>query len=111
MSINVKNLTKFYGDTKAIDNISFEVHAGEIIGFLGPNGAGKTTTMRVITGYLVPTRGSVDILGKNFQDHSLEVRQLIGYLPENNPLYTDMNVLEYLEFSALLNGVSKGDVS
>ncbi len=111
MSINVTNLTKLYGDKRAIDNISFEVHSGEIIGFLGPNGAGKTTTMRVITGYLLPTQGSVEVLGKSVQDHSREVRRLIGYLPENNPLYSDMNVLESLEFSALLNGVSRGTVT
>lgn len=110
MSVNVKNLTKLFGDTRAVDGISFEVHSGEIVGFLGPNGAGKTTTMRVITGYLSPTEGTVEVLGKNIRVHPLEVRRFIGYLPENNPLYNDMNVLEYLEFSAMLNGVSKGDV-
>jgi len=86
------------------------VHSGEIVGFLGPNGAGKTTTMRVITGYLTPTAGTVEVLGKNVLENSLEVRRQIGYLPENNPLYNDMNVLEYLEFSALLNGVPKQEV-
>ena len=110
MSIIVSQLTKVYGDKKAIDNISFEVHSGEVVGFLGPNGAGKTTTMRVITGYLTPSEGSVETLGKNVLENSLEVRRSIGYLPENNPLYNDMNVLEYLEFSALLNGVAKPDV-
>lgn len=110
MSVHVDNLTKIYGEKKAVDNISFEVHSGEIVGFLGPNGAGKTTTMRIITGYLTPTEGDVSVLGKNILENSLEVRRHIGYLPENNPLYSDMNVLEYLEFSALLNGVSKSDV-
>ena len=110
MSIRVNQLTKSYGDKKAIDNISFEVHSGEVVGFLGPNGAGKTTTMRVITGYLTPTDGTVETLGKNVSENSLEIRRFIGYLPENNPLYNDMNVLEYLEFSAALNGVAKQDV-
>ena len=110
MSIIVKNLTKLYGEKKAVDTISFEVHSGEIVGFLGPNGAGKTTTMRIITGYLVPTNGTVEVLGKNIGDSSLEVRRSVGYLPENNPLYSDMNVLEYLGFSAMLNGVSGVDV-
>lgn len=110
MSVNVKNLTKLYGDKKAIDSISCEIHSGEIVGFLGPNGAGKTTTMRAITGYLSPTEGTIEVLGKNIQDHPLDVRRSIGYLPENNPLYNDMNVLEYLEFSALLNGLSQGEI-
>lgn len=110
MSIRVQNLTKAYGEKKAVDAISFEVHSGEIVGFLGPNGAGKTTTMRVITGYLTPSEGTVEVLGTNVLENSLEVRRQIGYLPENNPLYNDMNVLEYLEFSALLNGVPKQEV-
>jgi ABC-2 type transport system ATP-binding protein len=110
MSIRVQNLTKAYGEKKAVDSITFEVHSGEIVGFLGPNGAGKTTTMRAITGYLTPTVGTVEVLGTNVQENSLEVRRQVGYLPENNPLYNDMNVLEYLEFSALLNGVPKNGV-
>ena len=107
MSVIVKDLTKVYGEKKAVDAISFEVHAGEIVGFLGPNGAGKTTTMRIITGYLSATEGKVDVLGKEIGADSQNVRRLIGYLPENNPLYHDMNVLEYLEFSGLLSGIPK----
>lgn len=107
MSILVNNLTKYYGDAKAVDDITFEVHSGEILGFLGPNGAGKTTTMRIITCYLSPTSGSVKVEGHDIQTDSLEVRKLVGYLPEQNPLYLDMNVLEYLEYTAQLQGVPK----
>jgi len=105
MAINVRNLTKLYGDQKAIDDLSFEVKTGEILGFLGPNGAGKTTTMKIITCYMPPTSGTVDIDGLNIFDHSIEVRRKIGYLPEMNPLYLDMNVLEYLEYAAQLHGM------
>jgi len=107
MSILVNNLTKYYGDAKAVDDITFEVHSGEILGFLGPNGAGKTTTMRIITCYLSPSSGSVKVEGHDIQTDSLEVRKLVGYLPEQNPLYLDMNVLEYLEYTAQLQGVPK----
>ena len=107
MSILVGNLSKLYGDAKAVDDISFEVHSGEILGFLGPNGAGKTTTMRIITCYLMPSAGSVKVEGKDLLAESLEVRKLVGYLPEQNPLYLDMNVLEYLEYTAQLQGVLK----
>ena len=107
MSIIVNNLTKSYGGVKAVDDISFEVHHGEIVGFLGPNGAGKTTTMRMITSFLSPTSGSVAIEGKDIKEFSLETRKLIGYLPEQNPLYHDMNVMDYLEFTARLQGVPK----
>jgi ABC-2 type transport system ATP-binding protein len=105
MSILVKNLSRFYGDARAVDDISFEVHSGEILGFLGPNGAGKTTTMRVITCYLAPSKGSVTVEGRDVHEESLEVRKLVGYLPEQNPLYLDMNVLEYLQYTAQLQGV------
>ncbi len=105
MSILVNDLSKFYGDAKAVDAISFEVHSGEILGFLGPNGAGKTTTMRVITCFLAPSAGSVQVEGRDVVTESLEVRKLVGYLPEQNPLYLDMNVLEYLEYAAQLQGV------
>ena len=108
MSITVRNLTKVYGEQKAIDDLSFDVKTGEILGFLGPNGAGKTTTMKIITCYLPPTAGTVEVDGLNNADHSLEVRRKIGYLPEMNPLYFDMNVLEYLEYSARLHGL-RGD--
>jgi ABC-2 type transport system ATP-binding protein len=104
MAIAVRNLTKFYGHEKAVNNISFDVKTGEILGFLGPNGAGKTTTMKIITCYLPPTAGTVEVEGFSIADHSLEVRRKIGYLPELNPLYLDMNVLEYLEYSAQLHG-------
>ncbi|MFI5252342.1 MAG: ATP-binding cassette domain-containing protein [Bacteroidota bacterium] len=111
MSISVSNLSKLYGDSKAVDNISFEVHSGEILGFLGPNGAGKTTTMRIITCFLAPNSGSVKVEGRDIRSESFEVRKLVGYLPEQNPLYQDMNVLEYLQYSAQLQGVPRGDVS
>ncbi len=105
MSIQVRNLSKYYGETKAVDDISFEVHSGEILGFLGPNGAGKTTSMRVITCYLPPSAGTVRVEGKDIVADSLEVRRLVGYLPEQNPLYLDMNVSEYLDYAAQLQGV------
>jgi ABC-2 type transport system ATP-binding protein len=105
MSIHVSNLSKYYGDAKAVDNISFEVRSGEILGFLGPNGAGKTTSMRMITCFLTPSSGSVTVEGLDIRQHSLEVRRLVGYLPEQNPLYLDMNVLEYLAYAAELQGV------
>ncbi len=107
MSILVRNLSKSYGDAKAVDDISFEVHSGEILGFLGPNGAGKTTTMRVITCYLSPSAGNILVEGRDVQEESMAVRQLVGYLPEQNPLYLDMNVLDYLEFAAQLQGVEE----
>jgi ABC-2 type transport system ATP-binding protein len=105
MSILVDDLSKFYGDAKAVDHITFEVHSGEILGFLGPNGAGKTTTMRMITCFLAPSSGSVSVEGHDIRKNSLAVRKLVGYLPEQNPLYLDMNVLEYLEYTAQLQGV------
>lgn len=106
MAITVNNLTKYYGTEKAVDNISFTVDTGEILGFLGPNGAGKTTTMKIITCYIPPTSGTVDVDGFSIEEHSLAVRKKIGYLPELNPLYLDMNVLEYLEYCARLNGLT-----
>jgi ABC-2 type transport system ATP-binding protein len=111
MSITVRNLSKLYGDAKAVDNISFEVHSGEILGFLGPNGAGKTTTMRIVTCYLSPSAGTVTVEGNDTRTQSLEVRRAVGYLPELNPLYLDMNVLEYLTYTAQLQGVAKQQVA
>jgi len=106
MSIAVRNLTKLYGTEKAVDNISFDVKTGEILGFLGPNGAGKTTTMKIITCFLPPTDGQVTVDGLAIDEQSLEVRRKIGYLPEHNPLYLDMNVLEYLEYAGNLHGLT-----
>ena len=105
MSIVVNNLTKVYGKQTAVNHISFEIGSGEIVGFLGPNGAGKSTTMKMITGYIPPTEGGGTVCGIDFVEESLQVRQIIGYLPEHNPLYLDMYVREYLEFVAGLNKV------
>ena len=107
--IRVKNLTKYYGEHLAVDDISFNVEKGEIVGFLGPNGAGKTTTMRVITGYFMPTRGDVWIADHNMATDSLSGRRLIGYLPETVPLYIDMTTRGYLEFVAMLRGLDGRD--
>ena len=98
MSIQIKNITKTYGSQKAVDNISFTVKKGQVAGFIGPNGAGKSTTMKIITGYLPPSEGEAFISGLNALEKSMEVRKIIGYLPENNPLYTDMYIREYLEY-------------
>ncbi len=98
MSISVKHLTKYYGDQAAVDNISFEAKKGEILGFLGPNGAGKSTTMKIITGFIPATEGVVEVCGHNILEVPMKVRQLVGYLPEQNPLYLDMYVKEYLDF-------------
>jgi len=97
MSIEVKGITKLYGQQKALDNVSFTVATGEIVGFIGPNGAGKSTMMKIITGYIPQTEGTVLVNEMETLEHSLEIRKMIGYLPENNPLYTDMYVREYLE--------------
>lgn len=98
MSLQVSNLTKIYGQQKAVNNISFEVLPGEIVGFLGPNGAGKSTTMKISTGYMPPTAGKVLVNGLDVTTQSLQVRRVMGYLPEHNPLYLDMYVHEYLHF-------------
>ncbi len=111
MSISVKNLSKHYGATRAVNDISFDIETGEILGFLGPNGAGKTTTMKVLTCFIPPNNGTVEVDGYNIQGHSLEVRKKIGYLPETNPLYMDMNVLEFLNFSAKLQGMRDPELS
>lgn len=105
MSIKVTNLTKYYGENLAVDDITFEVNKGEILGFLGPNGAGKTTTMKVITTFLPPTSGTVSVDGLDVEEKSLEVRRKLGYLPEQNPLYFDMNVVDYLDYVAALDGI------
>lgn len=98
MSIEVKNLSKYYGEQAAVNNISFSIGKGEIIGFLGPNGAGKSTTMKMITGYIPATEGEIKVCGIQVSVDSIETKKHIGYLPENNPLYLDMYVKEYLEF-------------
>ena len=106
--IRVENLTKYYGKRLAVDNVSFNVNKGEIVGFLGPNAAGKTTTMRILTGFLAPTSGDVWIADHNMLTSSLEARRHIGYLPELVPLYTDMTVRSYLDFMARLRAVAPG---
>jgi len=105
MSIKVSNLLKQYGDQKAVDNISFTINKGEIVGFLGPNGAGKSTTMKMITGYLEPDQGDIEVTGIRVNDHPLEVKKKIGYLPEANPLYFEMYIREYLDFIAAIHQV------
>ena len=110
MDIQIENLSKKYGHQKAVDNISFEVKPGEVLGFLGPNGAGKSTTMKMITGYLSMGDGDIRLGGKSVRDHSDELKQHIGYLPENNPLYLDMPVIDYLEFCASLQGMKKNSI-
>jgi ABC-2 type transport system ATP-binding protein len=106
VSIKVEHLTKTYGEQNALDDISFSVKSGEIVGFLGPNGAGKSTTMKILTSYIPPTSGYAEVCGIDVMTVSIEVRKKIGYLPEHNPLYLDMYVREYLEFVA---GIHKLD--
>jgi ABC-2 type transport system ATP-binding protein len=108
--IEVEHLTKSFGKKRAVDDISFSVASGEILGFLGPNGAGKTTTMRILTGYMPATAGTARLAGYDVFDQSLEVRRRIGYLPEVPPLYPDMAVSAYLEFVARIKGVLPEDV-
>ena len=103
--IKVSKLTKDYGARRAIDNLTFKAERGEIIGFLGPNGAGKTTTMRILSGYMPPTSGKAEIGGFDVVDQSLEVRKIVGYLPETVPLYQDMTVFEFLKYKADLHHV------
>lgn len=98
MSIEVNNLSKHYGEQAAVNDISFKIHQGEVVGFLGPNGAGKSTTMKMITGFIPSTMGEIKVCGEVVDVDSLETRRKIGYLPEHNPLYLDMYVREYLEF-------------
>ena len=107
--IKVENLTKRYAGLTALNNVSFEVNRGEIVGFLGPNGAGKSTTMRILTGFIPASSGRAEVAGLDVFEDSLEVRRHIGYMPENNPLYVDMRVSEYLKFRAKLKGVPRAD--
>src|SRR4030095_12742179 len=110
MSIEVKNLLKVYGEQKAVNDISFKVNKGEIVGFLGPNGAGKSTTMKIITGYLEQSSGEAYVCGMNVADQPLETKKKIGYLPEANALYYDMYVREYLAFVAEVHGIQNSKV-
>lgn len=105
--IEVENVTKRFGTVVAVDNVSFTVKKGEILGFLGPNGAGKTTTMRMITGYIFPDSGTVRVAGYDIFENPIEIRKHIGYLPEDNPLYTDISVMDYLEFLAQVRDIPK----
>jgi len=107
VSIKITSLTKIYGQQKAVNNVSFEVQKGEITGFLGPNGAGKSTTMKMITGYIEPDSGSMEVCGIKVQTGSIETQKKIGYLPETNPLYVDMYVREFLQFAANIHAVPK----
>jgi ABC-2 type transport system ATP-binding protein len=109
--IKVRNLTKYYGERLAVDNISFDVGKGDIVGLLGPNAAGKTTTMRILTGFLMPTRGDAWIADCNMAVDSLEGRKHIGYMPESVPLYADMTVRDYLKFFARLRGLDSNRVN
>ena len=104
--IEVEHLTKYFGDFIAVEDVSFDVQPGEIVGFLGPNAAGKTTTMRIITGFMPPSEGTVRVAGYDILRNSLEARREIGYLPETVPLYTDMTVRQYLDFMGSLRGMS-----
>ncbi|MFN3411074.1 MAG: ABC transporter ATP-binding protein [Exilispira sp.] len=108
--IEVTNVSKWYGNLQALKNISFSIKESEIVGFLGPNGAGKTTAMRVITGYFLPNTGDVKIGDYSMEDEPKKAKALLGYLPENPPLYPEMPVVDYLNFVARLNGVAKKDL-
>ena len=103
MSIIVNNITKLYGEQKALSNVSFEVNTGEVVGFLGPNGAGKSTMMKILTCFIPQSSGTATVCGYDINEESLEVRKNVGYLPEHNPLYTEMYIKEYLEFIAGLH--------
>jgi ABC-type multidrug transport system, ATPase component len=107
MSISINNLTKIYGEQKALDNVSLQIGKGEIVGLLGPNGAGKSTMMKIITCFIPPTEGSVNVCGYDIFDSPMEVRKSIGYLPEQNPLYLDMYVREFLYFIAGIHRLGK----
>jgi len=107
--IRVENLEKYYGDIHALKGIDFEIDDGEIVGFLGANGAGKSTTLKIMTGFLAPSAGNVFIDDLNIQDHSLDIREQIGYLPEMNPLYGEMRVYDYLEFISQIRGLDAGE--
>ncbi len=111
MSIVVEGLSKKYGIQKAVDDISFRVNTGEVVGFLGPNGAGKSTTMKMITCYMAPTSGRIILDDLEASTHADEIKKRIGYLPETNPLYTEMAIIDYLKFCGKIQGISKADIS
>ncbi|VAW26576.1 Gliding motility-associated ABC transporter ATP-binding protein GldA, partial [hydrothermal vent metagenome] len=110
MSIEVKNITKLYGNQIALNAINFTINKGEIVGFLGPNGAGKSTLMKIITGYLNASEGTVLVSGFNIVTQKIEAQKKIGYLPEHNPLYLEMYVKEYLQFNASIYNVNNKEV-
>ena len=107
MSIKVEGVSKVYGTQRALNNVSFEVNSGEIVGFLGPNGAGKSTMMKILTCFIPQTEGLAEVCGFNVEDNPMEVKKSIGYLPESNPLYYDMYVKEYLHFIAGLHQIEE----
>ena len=107
--IKVKQLTKNYNDVKAVQSIDFNINHGEVVGFLGANGAGKSTTLKILSGYITPTSGDVLIDGLDIKDHSFEIRKIIGYLPESNPLYTDQTVYDLLKFTATIRNITGND--
>lgn len=108
--IELQNLTKDYGSLRAVDNINFSINEGEILGFLGPNGAGKSTTLKMITCFLTPSKGNILVDNYNVYEHSKEIRKLIGYLPEHNPLYLEMTVYDYLCFISQIREINKDDL-
>ena len=110
MSIIVENLTKKYGEQKAVNDISFKIETGEVVGFLGPNGAGKSTTMKMITCFMAPSIGDITLDGISVIENQSLIKKKIGYLPENNPLYFDMSIVDYLRFSAEIQGVLREDI-
>lgn len=108
--ISINNLTKDFGETKAVNDISLEIPEGQILGILGPNGAGKTTTLRMLTGYITPTSGSIVVDGIDASNDYIEVKKHIGYLPESSPIYADMLVFDYLKFIANIRDISNPEV-
>ena len=111
MAIHIQNLSKIYGSQYAVDDISFSIKTGEVVGFLGPNGAGKSTTMKILTCFLSASKGTVMIDEFNVEEQPDEIKKRVGYLPENNPLYLDMPIIEYLRFCAEIQGVEKSKIS
>ena len=109
--IEVRHLTKRYGDRTAVNDLSFSVERGEVVGFLGPNGAGKSTTLRMLTGFLEPSAGEITVAGIDARKQPLEVKRRIGYMPEAVPLYLEMRVVEYLRYRAELKGVARKDIA